>query len=89
MNKEIIKRVEEEANYIIETKKTIRKIAENFKISKSTVHKDMGERLKKIDIKKYKTVQNIFKEHIEIRHILGGQSTKSKYLRFKQNNEGW
>lgn len=88
MNKEIMKRVEEEADYIIETKKTIRKIAEKFKISKSTVHKDMKERLKDIDLKKYNIVQSIFKEHIEIRHILGGQSTKSKYLQFKQNNEG-
>lgn len=88
MNKEIIKRVEEEANYILKTKQTIRKIAEKFGISKSTVHKDIGERLKKIDSKKYEIVQNIFREHIEVRHILGGQSTKIKYLQIKQNNEG-
>ena len=88
MNKEIIKRVEEEADYIVKTKETIRKIAEKFGISKSTVHKDMGERLKEIDLEKYKKIQNIFKEHIEIRHILGGQSTKIKYSQMNQNNEG-
>lgn len=88
MNKEIIKRVENEADYILKTKQTIRKIAEKFGISKSTVHKDIGERLKEIDLKKYEIIQDIFKEHIEVRHILGGQSTKIKYLQIKQNNEG-
>lgn len=88
MNKSIIKRVEKEAEYIVRTKQTIRQIAQKFGISKSTVHKDIGERLKEIDIKKYQVIQNIFKEHIEIRHILGGQSTKTKYLQMKQNNEG-
>lgn len=88
MNKEIIKRVEEEADYILKTRETIRKMAEKFGISKSTVHKDIGERLKEIDLKKYEIIQDIFKEHIEIRHILGGQSTKIKYLQIKQNNEG-
>lgn len=89
MNKEIIKRVEDEAEYIIQTRQTIRKIAKKFDISKSTVHKDIGDRLKEIDMKKYKAIQDIFKEHIEIRHILGGQSTKIKYLQIKHNNEGW
>lgn len=88
MNKEIIKRVEKEADYIIKTKETIRDIAKKFSISKSTVHKDMQERLKEIDFKKYKTIQSIFQEHIGIRHILGGQSTKIKYLQIKQNSEG-
>lgn len=88
MNKEIIKRVEKEADYIIDTKKTIRDIAKRFDISKSTVHKDMQERLKEINFDKYKMVSKIFQEHIEIRHILGGQSTKIRYLQKKQNSEG-
>ena len=89
MNKEIIKRIEEESDYILKTKHTIRKIAEKFGISKSTVHKDIGERLKEIDFKKYEIIQGIFKQHIETRHIIGGQSTKIKYLQIKQNSEGW
>ena len=88
MKKEIIKRVEEEAEYIIKTRQTIRQIAEKFGISKSTVHKDMKDRLKEIDLNQYNLIKNIFKDHIEIRHILGGQSTKTKYLRIKQNSEG-
>lgn len=88
MTKEIIKRVEEEAEYIVRTKETIRKIAQKFGISKSTVHKDMKERLKNIDIEKYYIIQDIFKEHIELRHILGGQSTRYKYMRIRQNSKG-
>lgn len=88
MNKEIIKRVEQEADYIVKTKKTIRDIAKKFGISKSTVHKDMQERLKEISFDKYQIVRSIFQEHIKIRHILGGQSTKIRYLEMKQNSEG-
>ena len=80
MNSNIIKRVIEEANYIIKTEKTIREIASIFKVSKSTVHKDLHERLLEIDEKKYIKVDNILKYHTDIRHIRGGESTKRKYL---------
>ena len=80
MNSNIIKRVIEEANYIIKTKKTIREIASIFKVSKSTVHKDLHERLLEIDEKKYIKVDNILKYHTDIRHIRGGESTKRKYF---------
>ena len=53
MNSNIVKRVIEEANYIIETEKTVRELASIFKVSKSTVHKDLHERLLEIDEKKY------------------------------------
>lgn len=87
MNKEVIKRVEEVADYIIETKNTIRETAKRFDVSKSTIHKDIQERLKEIDFKKYKTIEKIFDEHISIRHILGGESTKMKYQQLK-NSKG-
>ena len=83
MNKEIIERVKQISDYIIKTKRTIREVAKVFQISKSTVHKDISERLKEIDINKYYEVEDIFKQHIETRHILGGQSTKLKYLQIK------
>ena len=67
----INKRVLEEANYIIQTGKTVREIASLFKVSKSTVHKDLHERLLKIDKEKYKNVEDILKYHIDIRHIRG------------------
>lgn len=78
---DIKKRVLKEANYIIETKKTLRETAKKFNVSKSTVHKDVKERLEKIDKKKYTEVKEIMRQHIEVRHIRGGISTKNKYLK--------
>lgn len=72
-------RVKEEADYMIETGKTIREIADIFGVSKSTVHKDLHERLIYIEPKKYEKVESILKHHINVRHIRGGESTKNKY----------
>lgn len=74
-------RVLSEANYMIETEKTVREIATFFQVSKSTVHKDLHERLKKIDHILYQKVDKIMKYHLDIRHIRGGESTKKKYLK--------
>lgn len=79
MNSLIVKRVIDEANYMLETKQTIREIAKVFNVSKSTVHKDLHERLLDINLDLYNEVDNILKYHIDIRHIRGGQSTKKKY----------
>lgn len=84
MRQTINKRVIDEANYILETKKTIREIALENNISKSTVHKDLHERLKNIDKNLYVKVKKILQEHIEIRHIRGGESTRQKYLKIKE-----
>ena len=81
MKKEIETRVLEEASYIIKTKKTIREIARTFSVSKSTVHKDLSYRLKKINSTDYDKVSHILLEHIKIRHIRGGESTRRKYLK--------
>ena len=83
MNSTIVQRVKEEALYIINTEKTIREIAKIFNVSKSTVHKDLHERLVKIDKKIFNKVKNILDYHTNIRHIRGGQSTKNKYLEQK------
>lgn len=64
---------------MLKTNKTIREVAKKFKVSKSTVHKDLHERLNDINIKIYNEVKEIMKKHIEIRHIKGGESTKNKY----------
>ena len=79
MNSIIKSRVLNEANYMIDTKKTIREIAKVFKVSKSTVHKDLHERLIEIDNNLYLEIDRILKYHIDIRHIRGGESTKKKY----------
>lgn len=69
-----------EADYILKTKETIRDLAKKFGVSKSTVHKDLSERLKKINYQKYLEVKDVLEYHIQIRHIRGGESTKNKYL---------
>ena len=79
MNSIIIKRVLDEAKYMVETNYTIREIANVFKVSKSTVHKDLRERLLYINKNIYLIVSDILHYHIDIRHIKGGQSTKKKY----------
>lgn len=84
MSAHIIKRVIEVANHIIDTKDTIRETAKKFNISKSTVHKDLQERLSQIDVIKYNTVKEIMNEHIETRHIKGGESTRQLFLKKRQ-----
>ena len=84
MSAYIIKRVINIANHIIDTKETIRETAKKFNISKSTVHKDLQERLSQIDIIKYNIIKEILNEHIETRHIKGGESTRQLFLRKKQ-----
>lgn len=86
MSKDIINRVNIIADYIIETKDTIRESAKKFNISKSTVHKDIKDRLIIIDKIKYKKIKKIMDEHIKIRHIKGGESTRQLFLRKKNVN---
>lgn len=83
MNSSIVYRVLSVAQYMLETKKTIREIAKVFNVSKSTIHKDLGERLLEIDKNLYKKVTQILKHHTEIRHLRGGESTRKKYLKLK------
>jgi putative DeoR family transcriptional regulator (stage III sporulation protein D) len=85
MNSLIVKRVLDEAEYILNTKETIREIASIFNVSKSTVHKDLHERLFDINIELFEKVDNILKYHIDIRHIRGGESTKKKYKNIIKN----
>ena len=75
----ISKRVIDEAEYMIDTKKTIREIAKVFNVSKSTVHIDLNRRLKNINSNIYNEVKKILNYHLEIRHIRGGESTRKKY----------
>ena len=85
MNKKIISRVIEEGNYIIETGKTVREMAEVFLISKSTIHNDLRERLLEIDSDLYSKVSSILQYHTDVRHIRGGESTRRKFLEKNAN----
>ena len=67
------------ATYIIENKATVRAAAKHFGISKSTVHKDLSERLEYINRSLYLQVKEIMEINKAERHIRGGMATKKKY----------
>jgi len=67
------------AEYIIENKATVRAAARQFGISKSTVHKDLSERLEDIDKSLYLGVKEILDQNKAERHIRGGLATRRKY----------
>ena len=72
------------AQYIIDSKDTVRGAAKKFCISKSTVHKDVTERLEEINPALAKEVRKILDENKAERHIRGGMATKLKYEREKK-----
>ena len=83
----IEERAIELAHYIIDSKDTVRGAARKFGISKSTVHKDVSERLIKINPSLAKAVRIILDENKAERHIRGGMATKLKYSHLKSDDE--
>ena len=81
----IDKRACQLAVYIIETGATVRSAAKRFGISKSTVHKDISDRLKHYDRKLYDRVRCVLDQNKAERHIRGGEATKAKYERIRNN----
>lgn len=79
MEDTIDQRVTRLALYIIETGETVRSAAKQFGISKSTVHKDLSQRLPHINRTLYKQVRHILDRNKAQRHIRGGIATKRKY----------
>lgn len=75
------------AQYIIDSKDTVRGAAKKFGISKSTVHKDVSERLKKINPGLAKEVRIILDENKAERHMRGGMATKLKYSHLKEKED--
>lgn len=65
--------------YIIENDATVRATAKKFKISKSTVHKDVTERLKRSDPELWSKVKVVLERNKQERHIRGGLATRRKY----------
>lgn len=78
---DIIDRVIKEAEYIAETGATVRACAKVFHFSKSTVHKDVTERLKEVDKALYKKVKKVLEVNLAERHIRGGEATRKKYAK--------
>lgn len=82
----IEERATELAEFIIKNKSTVRAAAKQFNISKSTVHKDVTERLKTFNKSLYSEVKYILNINKEQRHIRGGMATKEKYLKAKKQS---
>ncbi len=79
MREEAMERAVILGEYILETGATVRATAKVFKISKSTVHKDVTERLSHDDPQLYKEVRCVLEKNKQERHIRGGMATKLKY----------
>ena len=79
MEQNIEKRACELAVYIIENRTTVREAAKHFGVSKSTVHKDLTERLERYDRGLYQQVRSILEVNKAERHIRGGLATRKKY----------
>lgn len=84
MKEYIEERAVEIANYIIKSNATVRQTAKRFGISKSTVHKDITDRVEHINPQLAKKVRNVLEVNKAQRHIRGGMATKNKYLNMKK-----
>ena len=80
----IEERVLEIARYIIDNNTTVRGAARVFNVSKSTVHKDVHERLLRINRDLYRRCSAVLEKNKAERHIRGGMATREKYM--NQNN---
>ena len=80
----IAQRVEDIARYMLETKGTVRGAAAKFGVSKSTVHKDISDRLKSINKVLYSEVKDLLDTNKKERHIRGGNATRFKYMKYKK-----
>ena len=66
--------------YIVETNATVRETAKKFSVSKSTVHKDVTEKLYHVNRQLYRSVKSVLEKNKAERHLRGGEATKHKYL---------
>ncbi len=83
----IRKRVLDICNHILESNHTVRQAATVFGVSKSTVHKDMIERLPNINKRLAAKVRQVLEQNKAERHIRGGEATRKKYKESKENDE--
>ncbi len=79
-------RIVQFAIYILETGATVRTAAKHFGVSKSTVHKDVSDRLKRIDLSLYERVREVLDINKAERHIRGGIATREKYRELAAQN---
>ncbi len=87
MYDEIETRVTDIAEYVAATGATVRETARLFGVSKSTVHKDLTQRLKQVSPQLFETVSEVLAKNRAERHIRGGRATKLKYASVKTQDE--
>lgn len=83
---EMQKRVLEIGAYICEENATVRDAAKKFGVSKSTVHKDITEKLIRVNPAMYYAVRNVLDKNKAERHMRGGEATKVKYMNLRKNS---
>ena len=83
----IEERAVEVAKFMITTNATVRETAKKFGISKSTVHKDITDRVERIDPELAKSVRAVLEVNKAERHIRGGLATREKYLHHKNTGK--
>ncbi len=84
MKEYIEKRVYEICDHIIDKKATVRSAAKEFHISKSSVHKDVTERISELNPEIARYVKEVLDSNMAVRHLRGGEATRRKYHSAKQ-----
>lgn len=84
MKEYIETRCQDIARYVIQHKCTVRAAAKQFNVSKSTIHKDLTERLPEIHTGLYLDCQEVLQHNKDVRHIRGGEATANKYRLLKE-----
>ena len=79
LREDIERRAAELALYIIENGATVRDAAKHFGISKSTVHKDLTDRLQRVNGQLYAQARAVLEQNKAERHLRGGEATRKKY----------
>lgn len=80
-------RASELGNYIVKNSATVREAAAVFGLGKSTVHKDVTERLSKTDPALYDKVRKILDYNLSVRHLRGGEATRKKHIKSTDDGE--
>lgn len=79
-------RIIAEGEYILDSGGTVRSTAEKFGVSKSTVHKDLSQKLYHLDERLYHEVRKLLGDNLSARHIRGGEATRKKYKAIKDRS---
>ncbi|MDO4741515.1 MAG: sporulation transcriptional regulator SpoIIID [Eubacteriales bacterium] len=79
MNEDVRLRVMRAAETILETGATVRACAGKFGVSKTTIHKDMRQRLPRLDSALFRAVDAVLRRNLQERHLRGGAATRRKY----------